>query len=89
MRSGWHNALTFKRIEPEMIDFTARESLHLTRLNISGSTLIPRLIILKTLTVVAREITRVGIKNGESNFSEFMVIRQSFPPPMFPSIRYA
>ena len=26
------NALTFKRIEPEIIEFTARESLHLTRL---------------------------------------------------------
>ena len=29
-----HNALTFKRIEPEIIEFTARESLHLTRLAI-------------------------------------------------------
>ena len=31
------------------------------------------------------------IKIGESNFGEFMVIRQirqSFPPPMFPSIWY-
>ena len=42
--------------------------------------------------MVACEITRVRIKNGESNFGEFMVIRQirqSFPPPMFPSVCYS
>ena len=29
-----HNALTFKRIEPEIIEFTACESLHLTRVKL-------------------------------------------------------
>ena len=35
--------------------------------------------------------TRIRTKIGESNFGEFMIIRQirqGFPPPMFPSIRY-
>ena len=30
----------------------------------------------------------LGIKICESNFGEFMVIRQSFSPPMLPSIQY-